>query len=575
MVSEATQLPAGLSHLYLGRFGLLRVNPPLVRTIAAIPVGLSGATMDWESYDDSPSVRSEFEVARDFLAANHSRALGYFVKARWVCLPFVVLGGYVCFSWARVLYGASAGLLALIVWCSCPYLLGHGSLMTMDVPTAAMGGATAYCFWGWLKRPGWLETIITGVVLGLAELCKFTLLIFYPLLLVLWIVYRLSEQESAAITWREWLRQAAMMAAFVLTSLYTINCGYLFEGTFAPLGTFRFGTMLFSGCDSLDDVPPKGANRFTGAWLDRLPVPLPFNMVQGIDTQRYDFERGMASYLRGRWQKHGWWYYCLYALALKVPLGTWLLLAMAVGATIVGRGYNVPWRDEMVVLVPGLAILFFVSSQTGFSVHSRYVIPALPFLFVWMSKIARVFQMGALTRKRRAVATTVVVALTWSVGSSLWAYPHSLSYFNELIGGPKNGARHLLDSNIDWGQDVLYLKRWLEEHQEVRLNGLAYYGLCPPALARIPEVPQPPEGLTKGERRTVQADHETGPRPGWYALSVNCLHHRSGQHRYFLRFEPAGMAGYSIYIYRVTLEDANRLRHEMGLQELPEDWETR
>jgi hypothetical protein len=52
--------------------------------------------------------------------------------------------------------------------------------------------------------------------------------------------------------------------------------------------------------------------------------------------------------------------------------------------------------------------------------------------------------------------------LAWSVGSSLWYYPHSLSYFNELVGGPMGGPKHLLDSNIDWGQDLFYLKDWLD-----------------------------------------------------------------------------------------------------------------
>ena len=51
-----------------------------------------------------------------------------------------------------------------------------------------------------------------------------------------------------------------------------------------------------------------------------------------IDVQRRDFESfGRTSYLRGVFRDHGWWYYYLYALAIKVPLGTWLL---ALGAMV-------------------------------------------------------------------------------------------------------------------------------------------------------------------------------------------------------------------------------------------------
>ncbi|NQT14620.1 MAG: hypothetical protein HQ582_17820, partial [Planctomycetes bacterium] len=61
-------------------------------------------------------------------------------------------------------------------------------------------------------------------------------------------------------------------------------------------------------------------------------------------------------------------------------------------------------------------------------------------------------------------------------------------------------------------------------------------------------------------------------RPGWYALSVNHLYDRSRQYRYFLRFEPVAMAGYSIYIYHITLDEANGVRRELGPPELAEGW---
>jgi hypothetical protein len=252
-----------------------------------------------------------------------------------------------------------------------------------------------------------------------------------------------------------------------------------------------------------------------------------------------------------------------------MPLGTWCLVALAIGATVFGRGYSASWRDEMVVLAPFIVILVFVSSQTGFSVHSRYVLPALPYLFVWTSKIARVFETRPFTRRRLAMAAMVIIALTWSVGSSLAVHPHSLSYFNELVGGPKGGPKHLLDSNIDWGQDLLHLKDWLDGHPEVKLDGLAYFGFYPATLAGIPETPNPAPGPECERHNSTQPEDQFGPRPGWYALSVNYLYDRSRQYRHFLRFEPAAMAGYSIYIYHIRLGEANRVRRELGLAELP------
>ena len=82
----------------------------------------------------------------------------------------------------------------------------------------------------------------------------------------------------------------------------------------------------------------------------------------------------------------------------------------------------------------------------------RDVLPIFPFAFVWMSKAARAFE-----RKVRWTAVLVGGAAAWAVASSLWVYPHSLSYFNEAAGGPAGGHNHLVDSNIDWGQDLLFL----------------------------------------------------------------------------------------------------------------------
>jgi hypothetical protein len=160
-------------------------------------------------------------------------------------------------------------------------------------------------------------------------------------------------------------------------------------------------------------------------------------------------------------------------------------------------------------------------------------------------------------------------ALAWSVASSLWVYPHSLSYFNEAAGGPAKGPAHLVDSNIDWGQDLFYLKEWLDEHPDARPLGLACFGGFDPRVAGI-EFTLPPKGPKQGQ---PEIDN-VGPQPGWYAISVNILRGREfslpngrgelapagqGDYSYFLSFQPVARAGYSIYIYHLTAEDCERV----------------
>jgi hypothetical protein len=288
-------------------------------------------------------------------------------------------------------------------------------------------------------------------------------------------------------------------------------------------------------------------------------VPLPANYVRGIDMQKRDFEVGLVSYLGGVQRRPGWWYYYLYAAAVKMPLGTWFLGAIAFALTL--RRRRAPGAaDELVLWAPALVVLALVSSQTGFNRHIRYVLPALPFYIIWASKSGCL-----IAGPRRAYAACILLAATGSAASSLAVYPHSLSYFNEAAGGPA----HLLDSNIDWGQDLLALRRWFDLHPEAAGLKLAYFGPTPPRLAGI-DAPMPPRGPT-GRREDIDRIGDLGPHPGWFAVSVNYLYgyqhspNDGAYFTYFRLFKPVAMAGYSIYIYHLSRTEAEEARGRLGL----------
>jgi hypothetical protein len=502
---------------------------------------------------------------RDLLRMYGSRLFWLFTLGRWACIPISVVGGVVCYRWAQRMYGTRAGLVALTLWCFCPNILAHGQLISNDCAAAAFGIAATYSFWLWLQEPTWGRTITAGLVLGVAELAKMSLLVLILAFPIVWVVWRSTgEQKEGRVGWT---RSTVQLCCILFLALDVINVGYLAEGTCRPLKVFRFSSKMLGGSDADDK---HSGNRFAGSFLGDVPVPLPVNYVRGLDLQKRELEVGnlvQFSYLRGQWATRGWWYFYLYALAIKVPLGTWCLLAFSAASRFSKADPIVAWRNEMLLVVPPVILLLVASSQQGFTDHFRYVLPALPFAFIWISRLARV----AVTRPK-TVGVAMGAALAWSVVSSLAIYPHSLSYFNQLVGGPNRGHFHLLSSNIDYGQDLLFLKTWLDKHPEARPIKLAIWNMktVDPAVAGI-ENTVAPSGPPPSTHLTPDLSTKFGPQPGWFAVNVNVLHGddwpgrasdpTAGYYGYFLQFTPVDRAGYSIYIYRISVTDANRYWH--------------
>jgi hypothetical protein len=588
-VDELGHMAAGLSYWETGRFSVYRVNPPLSKMLAVIPVMAADPVLDFGEIRDEPGVRAEWVIGPRFASTNQARLFDLICLARLMGLGWSALGGLLIFVWSRSLYGGVAGCLALALWCFEPNILGHAPLVTSDVPAAVMGLAATYAFVGFLRAPTWHRSTCAGVVLGLAVLTKFTLILFYFLWPTLWLACAVSLRRSGSSgrtpglplisTRTPSLRvQLAQNALILVISILVINLGYAFDGTLKPLGEYGFSSRAFTG---LPDSGRPGVwegpgNRFRGTGLGSLPVPLPADVLLGIDVQRRDFESRWRSFLAGEWRRQGWWYYYLYALGLKLPIGTIALMLVGLAATVATRRTDGRRVDEVVLVATSVALLAFVSSQTGFSHHMRYALTALPYLMVLAGRLAEWW-----TSRARLRGVAIAGLLAWSIISSLSTYPHSLSYFNEIAGGPENGHEYLLDSNIDWGQDLLDLKRWLDANPEAQPLGLAYFNIVDPKILGI-DFTLPPPSSQHGST-TVSAE-EVGPHPGYFAVSVNFLHGMefsvadgTGDFKgvaiddfaYFRRFNPIAKAGYSIYIYHITLEQAEAARREMGLPPLP------
>ncbi len=370
------------------------------------------------------------------------KRLGYphLAAARRAMLPVALLLGLGVYLWSRSLMGRAAGLLSLALYASSPNMVAHARLITPDVTLSCFYFWTSFIVWQSLRKDARYWTAAGGAALGLALLSKFTAALLVPSLV------GIAGIEAARGRLRPW-DAARRLSAVALVSLVVVNVGYGFRGSLVSL---RNHTLEGARLSTLTEIPV----------LRQIPAPLPLLYTRGFTHQHSIVQAGFPGFLMGKHSSRGWWYYFLVALAIKTPpaLHVAVLAGLAVGVVCRDHPLRARRAGLSALAVPPLVLLFYASFLNHINIGLRYVLPVLPFLHVAAG--ALVAGPTCLSLHRRIAGVAVAVC---SLVSALAIYPHYLAYFNSYIGGPRNGYRYLIDSNLDWGQDRLSLQRYVDD----------------------------------------------------------------------------------------------------------------
>lgn len=196
-----------------------------------------------------------------------------------------------------------------------------------------------------------------------------------------------------------------------------------------------------------------------------------FNMTpffQGNEYRLTEMKRGQAAFFNGQHSNFGWWYFYIVTLMIKTPVP---LLLLFLGSFLVI--FRKAKENAFTAIVLYFPVLFFLIlfSSSNFAVGIRYLLPVFPFVCV----SAGVFFINV--SKRTLLFTCFMSA--WLVFGTVQVFPHYLAYFNELAGGADNGYKYLVDSNLDWGQDLKGLKKYMDK-KGIRKVSLSYFGTDSP-----------------------------------------------------------------------------------------------
>jgi 4-amino-4-deoxy-L-arabinose transferase-like glycosyltransferase len=441
---EVLYIAAAHRYVSASDFRLNPTMPPFAKLV--IGAGLAGG--GWQA----PPLRPhEDEMSWSYRFVHEANDAGRLLRrARNPVLVVTLLLALVIWAWVREAAGPGAALVALVLAAFHPTLLAHGHLATTDVVAAAAMLTASWCAWRWCRRPSVLGAALTGLALGAAVATRLTAWLLAPCLLAL--------AMTAAGTARPTLRQRAGFLAALAAAVPLV--------IWAAHGFHR---RPWPGAPA----EPEG-----GAASGVVSHLAPEAYVEGIRYQIAHGTQGHPAYLLGETSHGGWRHYFVVAFAVKNTPGFLLATLAGVVAAWSGRraggGQGTAWHTALPA-----AVVFVAASAQRIDIGERYILPVYPYLIV----LAAV-SCAAWRRSRRARAAAAAV-LVLHVLPSVAATPGGhLTYFNLLAGGPHGGHRVLLDSNLDWGQDLPRLAAWMRR-QGVRTIQLGYHGSDRPARLGI------------------------------------------------------------------------------------------
>jgi hypothetical protein len=551
---EAEHLSFGYAALARGDFSLGPEHPPLGRMLAALPLLLIRPALP--ALAPGSATTDEFAFGAGFLYRNRIPADTLLLLGRSVIMALSLGLGLLLALWTRRWFGAGPALLALFLYAFDPTIIAHSRYVTTDLIAALTIFLACWTWAGYLLDRRAARLALSGVALGGALLSKFSAVILLPIFALLYLVRCWQEKDGVAdpahrISLPHFLRAGA---ACLLAASLTIYAGYRFE-TRTALSDPQAAAVLAALPHHGVPVPhPFGALRRLNPaspvhralyWAAaHCPVPA-YSFWKGLYLIGAYHQQGHRAYLMGRWTEQGRILYFPVAFAVKTPAGT-LLLFMCSLVVVVWRAAGVakgqrksalralPFAWFVVMIPPAVYFLFSVAANLNIGV--RHVLPVYPFLLMWIAAVLLGAPGDRLRRARRAAILSLACCLL--AVESIAIYPDYLAFFNFFCGGPKAGPRYLLDSNIDWGQDLKKLRRYVDSRQ-IPYVCLSYFGEADPAYYGLVARPLPPLN-----HAAALQDLDC-----FAAISVTDLYSRDGAFSTLRSLPPTARIGYSIYVY--------------------------
>ena len=520
---EPEHLAAGMQLIDKNIYTYDQQHPPLARLAMAIGPYIFGAHSFGEP---GPSGEQE---GRDLLYRTGNYTL-LLTLARIGMLPFLAVLLISTWLWAKRAHGTGAAFIAIILLIATPPILGHAGIAALDVPGAAMCMLAFYCMWRWLQSHSWEHALLTGIASGLAVATKLSALPFIGIIGATWGIFALLNARALPkpiTTVPRWAGQS--LSVFCVAMVVAMFCyGYSFRIIVDDVQYYNTAlSYLFGKTGWAHDVSHTIARH--------LPMPVGFErLVWSIEALSKHNAEGHLSYLLGNFSNSGFRDFYVIALLTKTPIPL-LILGTAGLLHMLWQLCSQDWRQRWVNAAPATAfvvLLLFCSFYSHINIGVRHVFVLYPLLCI--AAAALVIKLWDQFNST-AVRSAIVALILLQVSALVTSYPDYLPYFNAFAGD--HPEKILIDSDLDWGQDLKRLEIRLNELHVTKF-GFVYRGSADVIGERLPGV------------WMVQPFN---PATGWVAASIYARDtvSKGDAFGWLKQYQPVERIGKSIDLYYI------------------------
>jgi hypothetical protein len=453
--------------------------------LAALPL----LSMDLKFPEDSKAWQNSdlFTLAYEFFYRTGNPPEQMLWWGRAVNVGFSVLLGIIVYLWSVRLFGSFGGVFSLFLYVLSPTVLAHGRLATVDLLLTCLMLITLGMLWRVMHRITLTRMALLGICSSFLFLTKFSSLLFFPVAFLLF-ACRIVYGKPLVLRWpslgrgmlNKRIRSRGGIAGIIcITAFLMVVVNYMTIWTFYG---FRYEVADEFETESASLYRPwedmiEGSGRFR----DVIQIMadnhfLPRSYLYGL-AYTLNMSKQRRSFLFGQYSVTGFRSFFPAMFALKTPVISLLLIWVSAG-TIFWH-FKKRRRLPHFLYVSAPLLLFFIiyaytALSTNLNIGHRHILPLYPVLFVFCGALAYFKIQNKWMRHLLPALMFFYIIETQSI------YPHYLSFFNILSGGPSEAHRIAVDSSLDWGQDLPAVKSWIANHPDEKPFYLSYFGTSSP-----------------------------------------------------------------------------------------------